>query len=278
VQQQIGKQRDHAGGRIVIGTQTLEQSLDLDADLLITDLCPMDVLLQRLGRLHRHARAEGQRPPGFAQPRAWVLTPRGHDLTPLLKHARHGLGPIRRENDLQGVYIDLRGLEATRRLIDAQPTRSIPADNRRLVEQATHGEALDAIAKELGAEWVEFGRRYEGVLGARASVARLQALPYAEPYDGLHFPDDEHKLGSRLGAADRLVVLDPPQPGPFGQPVRELALRHHQVPAGLPADAQPQVCETLPDGAFVFTLGPARYRYSRLGVERMRPPGDKEEE
>lgn len=268
VEAQLGKTRQDTKGRVIIGTQTLEQSLDIDADLLITDLCPMDVLLQRLGRMHRHARPDAERPEGYRLPHAWVLTPAGNDLTPMLKRARHGLGRFR---DGGGVYPDLRMVEATKRLIRAQPSRQIPADNRMLVEHATHIEALQGIENDLGPDWQKLGQAIEGDTSARRGVGHLHTLPYDEAFSDVMFPDGDQKIATRLGAADRLVIFDPPQTGPFQQAVKQLALRHHQIPEGVSPDALPVDIAVLPAGAgFEFTLGSARYRYNRFGLERLK--------
>lgn len=70
----VGRKSTHESrnGLVVVGTQVLEQSLDIDFDMLITDMCPIDLLLQRMGRLHRHDR--GERPDTAQTPVCYVVT------------------------------------------------------------------------------------------------------------------------------------------------------------------------------------------------------------
>ncbi|WP_259878216.1 CRISPR-associated helicase Cas3' [Brachybacterium muris] len=72
----LGPEAHRGAGRpersIVVATQVAEQSLDIDVDLLITDIAPADLLVQRIGRLHRHERPESERPPLLRSPQVLV--------------------------------------------------------------------------------------------------------------------------------------------------------------------------------------------------------------
>lgn len=262
IEQQLGKRRP-PGPLIVVGTQTLEQSLDLDADLLITDLCPMDVLLQRIGRLHRHARPLDERPSDYRTPRVLVLTPPSHDLSPMLTTSRHGLGPFR---DGDGIYPDLRTVEATRRLIAERPTIVIPEDNRTLVESATHPERLLEM-EALGEAWQSLGNKIEGREGAERSIAHLHGLEIDKPFDEQQgFPTDLD-IATRLGVRDRLLTFDPALIGPFGQPLKHLPVRHF-LAQGIDPDAQPTAVSLI-EGGILFELDGVRFRYSRVGLEKI---------
>ena len=65
----LGKNSKSRRGCILVSTQIVEQSVDLDADLLITELAPTDMLLQRIGRLWRHPR--GERPAKRTE--CWII-------------------------------------------------------------------------------------------------------------------------------------------------------------------------------------------------------------
>lgn len=262
IEAQLGKHRPH-GALIVVGTQTLEQSLDIDADVLITDLCPMDVLLQRIGRLHRHSRPASERPAAFQAAQAWVLTPTGHDLNPLLAKSQHGLGMFHNGG---GIYADLRVLEATRALLAERPVVSIPADNRYLVEAATHPERLSAIQEQQGEAWKILGQKIEGDTGARQTIARLQALDVDQLFGDFEFPNDV-QIATRLGAQDRILHFNLELSGPFGEALKELPLRHHLVPQDLSPDAEPcNISQTATTTS--FSLGNAKFRYTRLGLSK----------
>lgn len=65
----LGKDNHDRKGCILVSTQIVEQSVDIDADLIITELAPTDMLLQRIGRLWRHPR--GKRP--VDRPAIWII-------------------------------------------------------------------------------------------------------------------------------------------------------------------------------------------------------------
>ncbi len=58
--------------KVLVATQVIEQSLDLDFDLMVSDCAPVDLILQRSGRLHRHDRT---RPEKLSQPALWIRRP-----------------------------------------------------------------------------------------------------------------------------------------------------------------------------------------------------------
>ncbi len=73
-----GRDAARDGGRILVATQVVEQSLDLDFDWMVTQTCPVDLLFQRLGRLHRHEWRK-DRAPGFTAPSCTVVSVEGED-------------------------------------------------------------------------------------------------------------------------------------------------------------------------------------------------------
>ncbi|MDR0896685.1 MAG: CRISPR-associated helicase Cas3' [Oscillospiraceae bacterium] len=110
--------------RIVVGTQVLEQSLDIDFDLLFTDIAPMDLLLQRLGRQFRHKR---ERPALLKEALCFVLGCEGEDFA----------------QGLKAVYAEYL-LRRTKGLLAAGCTVALPGDIAGLVARAYEERAEDA--------------------------------------------------------------------------------------------------------------------------------------
>jgi CRISPR-associated endonuclease/helicase Cas3 len=254
VEQRFGRTRPD-GGAVVVGTQTLEVSLDLDADLMIVDLCPADVLLQRLGRLHRHPGRT--RPVGFANPQAWVLVPDTRDLLDVAeRRGRHGLGRV---------YEDWRILEATWRLLARHDAWQVPAMNRMLVEEATHPAHLEQIEAEWRGRDARWARHLDAVTGKNSELRKQAAVAVLDRrtrFRNFILPPDE-RLATRLGARDRLVEVPPSLRGPFGVLPGALRIPQHLL-EGIDAATDAKVWEDV--GVIHVELGGRTLRYDRWGL------------
>jgi CRISPR-associated endonuclease/helicase Cas3 len=126
----FGKDGKTRCGSILVSTQVVEQSVDLDADLLITELAPTDMLLQRLGRLWRHERE--RRPVDSAR---LCILEEAKSLAELRR-----MEPKTIEKALGGkaqvyaTYVLLRSLELWEQQSRKERVVSIPAQIRQLLE------------------------------------------------------------------------------------------------------------------------------------------------
>ncbi len=118
---------------IVVATQVAEQSFDVDADIVVTDLAPIDLLLQRIGRVHRHDRPATDRPERVRRPAAVVTGLR----------VRRGQAPIFPKGS-EAVYSRYPLLRSAALVIEAAARGgwSIPADVPRLVQRGYGHEEI----------------------------------------------------------------------------------------------------------------------------------------
>lgn len=147
---------------VLVATQIIEQSLDLDFDLLVTDLAPADLVLQRIGRLHRHRRS---RPAALAHPLVWLVRP---DEAPdgTLDFGR-GTEAVYDGHVLLRSWLALRGVERIR----------IPEDVEALVEAVYDDRSCPGDAPErVRLRWEETLRRSREEKDAAEAEAQTRWL------------------------------------------------------------------------------------------------------
>lgn len=190
---------------IVVGTQVLEQSLDVDFDLMLSDVAPVDLVLQRAGRLHRHSRP---RPPMMQEATLLLTGISGWQLD----------GPMF-ESGLTAVYPEALLLRACAALdlhrVGSSNDLGFPQDIRDRVERAY--SASPGMPAGWEARAVELDERHRREMAAsvgRAAAFLLPDLPdYEQPlvdfFSSWAAADAEDRQGSAAvrDGADSLEVV-----------------------------------------------------------------------
>ncbi|MBS2027354.1 MAG: CRISPR-associated helicase Cas3' [Deltaproteobacteria bacterium] len=178
-------------GSALVATQVVEQSLDLDFDELITDLAPMDLVIQRAGRLHRRARAGRGEPVLHVLAPSFTEAPKGSWFSGAFPRAAY-------------VYPDWGQLWLTERELLRRGVLDLPQDARALMEAVFSDAAREQIPSALqrASDEAEQARKVS------ASIAQGAGVVLETGYGG----DDrawetDARVATRLGEPTTLVRL-----------------------------------------------------------------------
>lgn len=182
---------------VLVATQVIEQSLDLDFDLMVSDFAPIDLLLQRSGRIHRHKR---NRPARLKTPTLWVCSPTEENGAPVFEKGTEVI-----YEDWQHVLLRSWFVLKNRTGLSEPEIAliSIPLDISDMIEAAyQYQDAPADVSPALRQVWIRTKEEQETRLEKLAS--RAASVSIAPPFD----------LGDLLNEWNQKLVEDDPEVDP----------------------------------------------------------------
>lgn len=175
--------------QVLVATQVVEQSLDLDFDIVITDLAPMDLIIQRAGRLQRHIRDQKgnlkvKGPNERGDPTLYIYGPFPDDSSQLKSHWYERFFPRGGK-----VYLHHGQLWLTAKRLIQKKAISIPEDIRPFIEDVYSEEAQQNIPSAFAKK----SQEAEGKEACNKTLGNYRGLTFANGYtcDGAWLAEEQ---------------------------------------------------------------------------------------
>jgi len=181
----LGKNGSKRSGCILFSTQIVEQSVDIDADFMVSELAPTDMLLQRLGRLCRHER-------GKREPELWIIEEQiqyEEFRSATADTIKKMFGP---KAKIYAPYILLKSLQAWR----GRNLINLPSDIRTLLDETYAEDGTEPV------EWLTLQQEIDGEKFAKEQMAHFESNVW-----NLLLDDEEGKAKTRVSTFETIQLI-----------------------------------------------------------------------